>query len=129
MRREKGAPHLPTLFDLVSASLKLERRGSAWWSSCPFHEETTASFKISEYRAKQRYHCFGCGARGDKIDWIMITRHVDYREALRILGVERVKPDPAIMAARQAEEQRQRVISAFRDRNPDSVCPDWLIAT
>jgi DNA primase len=119
---------LPTLFDLVSASIKLQKRGSAWWAPCPFHEEKTASFKVSEYRRKQRYHCFGCHAQGDKYDWIMVTRGVDFREAQRILG-EEVKPDPAIKAAREAEERRQRAINAYRDRNPDCCCPDWLLAT
>ncbi len=128
LRAARECRSLPTLLDLVSASVKLQRRGMAWWSPCPFHEEQTASFKISEFRRKQRYHCFACGARGDKFDWIMVTRGVDFREAQRILGMP-VKPDPALRAARQAEQQRQRIIAAYLDRNPDCCAPDWLIAT
>jgi DNA primase len=119
---------LPTLYDLVSATLKLQRRGSTWWAPCPFHDEKTSSFKISEYRGKQLFKCFGCGAHGDKYDWVMVTQRVSFKEAQRSLG-QPVKPDPAIIAARQAEQRRQQIIGTFRDHNPDSDCPDWLIAT
>ncbi len=72
-------------------------------------------------------NCFGCGADGDIIEWIRQTQRVGYVEAKRILGEELAKPDPAIIAARQAEQRRQRVIAAYRDRNPDCPLPDWAI--
>jgi DNA primase len=118
-----------TLLDLVAASIKLTQRGRAHWAPCPFHGEKTSSFKVEERHGKERYHCFGCGARGDAADWIMHTRHVSYVEAKRILGEERAKPDPTLIAARQAATRRQQAIEAYRDRNPDCACPDWLLAT
>ncbi len=59
----------------------------------------------------------------------MLTRKVSYVEAKRILGEERVRPDPAIIAARHAEQRRQRAIYAYRDQAPDCICPDWLLST
>ena len=121
---------MAALFDLVSASVKLMRRGRAHWGSCPFHQpDKTGSFKVEQRYGRERFHCFGCGADGDAIDWLMRTRNVGYIEAKRILGEEPARPDPAIIAARQAEQRRQRIIDAYRDRNPDCCCPDWLIAT
>lgn len=118
---------MATLLELVSASVTLKRRGKDHWGSCPFHNEKTSSFKVGEYRGKERFMCFGCGARGDATDWLMQTRHVDYKKARRILG-EPVAPDPAMAAAREKRDQRQRAINAYRDRNPDCACPDWLLA-
>ncbi len=79
---------------------------------------------------KPHYHCFGCGAHGDAADWIQRTQNVDYRQAKRILGepVKPVKPDPALVAARQAAERRQRALTAYRDSHPDCCCPPWLLA-
>jgi DNA primase len=123
---------VPSLVDLIGASIKLTRRGSLYFASCPFHNEKTASFVV--YPAPRRkpkpfWRCYGCGETGDAADWIMRTQSVGYVEAKRILGEEPAKPDPAILAARQAEQRRQAAIRAYRDRAPDCLCPDWLIAT
>ncbi len=120
---------MPSRVDLVGASIKLTRRGRAHWASCPFHKEKTSSFKVEIWRGKEQYHCFGCGAHGDAADWIQRTQNVGYVEAKRILGEERARPSPAILAARQAEQRRQRVIDEYRTRNPDCICPEWLLAT
>jgi len=119
---------LPTLFDIVAASVPLKRRGKAWWAPCPFHApDKTGSFKIEQYRGKWRFHCFGCHAGGDAVDWIQRTRKVDFKEAKRLLGEEAARPDPELKRQRQAAERRQRILRAYRDRNPDCVAPDWLI--
>jgi DNA primase len=115
---------------MVSASVKLTRRGRAHWGICPLHSpDKTGSFKVEAWRGKERFHCFGCHASGDAVDWLRITQNVGYLEAKRILGEEPAKPDPAIIAARQAEQHRQTTIRSYRDRNPECDCPDWLIAT
>lgn len=119
---------MPALLELVSASVKLTRRGRAYWGPCPFHKEKTSSFKVEARGDREKFHCFGCGAHGDAADWIMRTQRVGYVEAKRILGEERARPDPAIIAARQAEHRRQQAIDAYRTRNPECVCPEWLLA-
>ncbi len=119
---------MPSLLELVSASVPLKRRGRDWWAPCPFHQpDKTGSFKVGPHRGKQRFHCFGCGAHGDAIDWLMRTRNLTYRETRAILG-QPVKPDPTLIAARQAQQRRQRILARYRNRNPDCCCPDWLLA-
>jgi hypothetical protein len=118
---------VPTLLDLVAASVRLKRRGRAYWAPCPFHNEKTSSFKVEERGGKQRYHCFGCGAHGDAADWIMRTQRVDFKEAKRILGEATARPDPAILAARIASRWRELQLDRYRLQHPDCCCPDWLL--
>ena len=117
------------LLDMVAASLELTRKGNVWWTSCPFHAEKTSSFKIEYRRGKEKFHCFGCGASGDVVDWIQRTRNVTFAEAKRILGEERIKPDPALIEKRRQQAWRARILTRYHDNNPDCVCPDWLLAT
>ncbi len=66
---------------LVRSSVKLTRRGDAFWGCCPFHgPENTASFKVDNQR--RRYFCFGCGANGDAFKWVQETEHLTFPEAV-----------------------------------------------
>jgi hypothetical protein len=117
-----------TLLEMVAASVPLKRRGNAHWGSCPFHApDKTGSFKVETWRGKERFKCFGCGAAGDAIDWIRLTRNISYREAVAILGTESPKPDPKLIAARARQYGRYLAIQTYRDRNPDCACPDYLL--
>ena len=51
-----------------AAGVELRRQGQDWTGCCPFHQEKTASFRI--YGKDQSYHCFGCGAHGDVVDFV-----------------------------------------------------------
>src|SRR4051812_21154843 len=66
--------------DVVRRYATLQHRRGGYWFLCPLHQEKTASFKVDP--AKQTYHCFGCGERGDVIDFIMAAERVDLRHAL-----------------------------------------------
>lgn len=67
--------------------VKLERDGHEFVSCCPFHAEDTASFTIfTGDDHVERFHCFGCGAKGDVLDFVRQIKGVDLREAMRILG-------------------------------------------
>lgn len=66
-----------------SYGLNLKKRGKKFWSLCPFHKEKTASFKIDQQ--KQLYYCFGCGAKGDILDFVQKIRGCDFKEALGVL--------------------------------------------
>ena len=57
------------LVEVVSAHVDLKKAGSAYKALCPFHEEKTPSFIIN--RGDHHYHCFGCGAHGDAIAFLM----------------------------------------------------------
>jgi DNA primase len=57
-----------TLPAIVSADVKLVRTGSEWKACCPFHADRSPSFTI--FSGGQRFHCFGCGASGDVLDYL-----------------------------------------------------------
>lgn len=81
---------LERLKQAVSLLRLVERQGHAprkegkdYVMSCPFHEEQTASLKITP--DKNLWHCFGCGAGGSVIDWVMKTQGVSFRHAVELL--------------------------------------------
>ena len=57
------------IVDVVSQYVKLNKRGSTYFGLCPFHNEKTPSFSVTP--AKQMYYCFGCGAGGNVITFVM----------------------------------------------------------
>ncbi len=66
-----------------SSGLKLVARGADRVCCCPFHEDDTPSFVVTP--AKNLYHCFGCGAAGGPIDWVMKRQGVSFRHAVELL--------------------------------------------
>ncbi len=78
------------IVDVIQARLPLKKAGREYMACCPFHGEKTPSFTVSP--TKQFYHCFGCGAHGSAISFLMEYEHLDYTEAIealaRILGIE-----------------------------------------
>jgi DNA primase len=72
------------LVELVSRHVRLTRRGREHLGLCPFHQEKTPSFTVSE--AKGFYHCFGCGQHGNAIDFIMAIEGLDFAQAIARLA-------------------------------------------
>ena len=72
------------LLDLIGARVTLKRAGSNYKGLCPFHDEKTPSFNVSP--DKGFYKCFGCGAYGNAIDWVMQFENRDFLEAVEILA-------------------------------------------
>ena len=73
-----------SLVDIASEYLKLTRSGSEFKALCPFHQEKTPSFTISP--TKNLYYCFGCGAGGNLINFIMEMEKLDFNQALEFLA-------------------------------------------
>ncbi|MFH1201962.1 MAG: DNA primase [Candidatus Omnitrophota bacterium] len=69
---------------LISGYIPLKRAGRNFKALCPFHHEKTSSFIVSP--EKQIYHCFGCAAGGNAINFLMRYEHLEFREALEILA-------------------------------------------
>ena len=69
--------------DVVSTYVTLKRSGSNLSGLCPFHSEKTPSFFVSP--ARSTFHCFGCGAGGDVITFVMRAENLDYLSALEFL--------------------------------------------
>lgn len=72
------------IVDIVEDYLRLKKTGANYVGLCPFHNEKTPSFTVSE--AKQFFHCFGCGESGDSISFIMKQENLDFPEAVKFLG-------------------------------------------
>ncbi|MFT7860761.1 MAG: DNA primase [Sulfurimonas sp.] len=70
--------------DVVGSYVELKKAGANFKAPCPFHDEKTASFVVSP--AKQIYHCFGCGAGGDSIKFVMEYEKLNYPEAIEKLA-------------------------------------------
>ncbi|WNH54819.1 DNA primase [Stenotrophomonas oahuensis] len=72
------------LVALIGERLILKKVGKEYEARCPFHEEKSASFTVSP--VKGFYHCFGCGAHGTAIKWLIEIDNIDFREAVEILA-------------------------------------------
>ena len=70
--------------DVINAYVPLKKAGSEYKACCPFHEEKTPSFTVSP--SKQFYHCFGCGAHGSAIGFLMEYDHLSFPEAIETLA-------------------------------------------
>lgn len=81
------------LSDQVRCRVKLKKQGGDWFGPCPFHEEKTASFSVND--AKGFYHCFGCGAHGDILDWWQSRDGLSFAEARERLRREAGSLPPA----------------------------------
>ena len=94
-----------SLSSVVGKRVKLTRRGNEYTGLCPFHKEKTPSFTVSE--DKGFYHCFGCGAHGDAISFLMGIEKMSFTEAIENLahsvGMEVPKSSPAEAARFQKQ--------------------------
>lgn len=74
------------LVQVVQRRVKLQKAGREWKGCCPFHNEKTPSFYVNE--DKQFYHCFGCGAHGDVIRFVVEQEGLRFPDAVRSLAAE-----------------------------------------
>lgn len=73
------------IVDFINLSIPLRKKsGSNYFARCPFHQEKSASFSVSQ--PKQFYYCFGCGAHGNAIDFLMQQDHMSFPEAVETLA-------------------------------------------
>jgi len=105
------------IIDLISRYVPLKRSGAAHKGRCPFHDEKTPSFVVQS--ASKSYHCFGCGAHGDALSFLMQYEHLDFKGSLEFLSerygvaleVEQnsdVKKGPSKVRLRQVMEEACR---------------------
>jgi DNA primase len=72
------------LVEVVGRRVQLKKAGKEFKACCPFHDEKTPSFTVSP--AKGFYHCFGCGAHGNALDFLMQYDHMEFVEAVESLA-------------------------------------------
>ncbi|MBT4295637.1 MAG: DNA primase [Candidatus Marinimicrobia bacterium] len=70
--------------EVISDYVQLKRSGRNFFGRCPFHNEKTPSFSVSP--DKQIYHCFGCGAGGNVINFIMEHERLDFLSSIKLLA-------------------------------------------
>jgi DNA primase len=96
--------------DLVGRYVQLKRGGANWSGLCPFHSEKSPSFTVSP--SKQFYHCFGCGAHGDAIRFLMEHSGMSFVDAVKELagqvGLRVPDDDLSPQQREQAAAQKQR---------------------
>jgi DNA primase len=68
------------IIDLIDARVKLKKQGKNYHACCPFHNEKTPSFTVNG--EKQFYHCFGCGAHGNALDFLMNYDKLEFVESV-----------------------------------------------
>lgn len=73
-----------SIVDLISEYIQVTKQGAGFKALCPFHNEKTPSFHVSEER--QTWHCFGCSLGGDIFDFVMRIEGVEFKEALKLLA-------------------------------------------
>jgi len=92
------------IVDYVSRFVKLKRVGRDYSGLCPFHKEKSPSFHVSG--EKQLFHCFGCGASGNLVQFVMRAEGLDFVEALKLLA-ERAGIE--LPEAGQASDESQQI--------------------
>jgi DNA primase len=96
---------------VIGRRVRLARSGKQWKGCCPFHGEKSPSFYVYD----DHYHCFGCGAHGDAISFVMQSQALGFMDAVGQLaaeaGLEVPKPSPE---AAEAERRRLDVIGVLQ---------------
>ena len=96
------------IVEVINARVPLKKKGREYTACCPFHNEKTPSFTVSE--TKQFYHCFGCGAHGTAIGFLMEYEHLDFVDAIETLAAEyhvEVPREDAPAGTSQARDDKQ----------------------
>lgn len=104
------------IVDVISQYVRLQKKGSTYFGLCPFHNEKTGSFSVSQ--GKQMYYCFGCGAGGNAITFLMQYENFTFSEAMEALaeraGVELPKQEYT-SAQRQEADKRARLLEINKE--------------
>lgn len=104
------------IVDVLSGYMKLQKKGGNYWACCPFHNEKTASFSVSQN--KQMYHCFGCGVSGNVYTFIMKYENYSFPEAVKVLadrvGVELPRMEYS-KEQKERENKRVRLLEVNRE--------------
>ena len=110
------------IVDVIGKVVPLKSKGGLHEGCCPFHHEKTPSFKVYA----DHYHCFGCGAHGDALDFVVETQNCTIAEAIERLGAGDFKMDaPTRKACRDREVQRAQ----DRQQAVAKARQDWAAAS
>ena len=104
------------IVEVISGYVRLQKKGSNYFGLCPFHNEKSPSFSVSP--GKQMYYCFGCGAGGNVITFLMEYENQTFPEAVRTLaqraGIALPEVDDS-KEARQADSRRAKLLEINKE--------------
>ena len=104
------------IVDVVSGYVRMQKKGANYFGLCPFHNEKSPSFSVSP--AKQMYYCFGCGAGGNVLTFVMEYENYTFPEALKFLADRAGVKLPEVeysQEARQKESRRAQLLEVNRE--------------
>ncbi|MCR5283860.1 MAG: DNA primase, partial [Lachnospiraceae bacterium] len=104
------------IVDLISGYVSLQKKGSNYFGLCPFHNEKTGSFSVSESR--QMFHCFGCGVSGSAYTFLMKYENFTFPEAVRFLAEKEgvvIPEGENPEEARKKESRRKQLLDVLYD--------------
>ena len=93
------------IVDVISGYVKLQKKGANYFGLCPFHNEKSPSFSVSP--GKQMYYCFGCGAGGNVLTFVMEYENYTFKEALQSLADRAGVTLPKMEYSKEAREQAE----------------------
>lgn len=93
------------IVELIQSYVTLKKQGNNYTACCPFHNEKTPSFTVSP--TKQFYHCFGCGANGDAIRFLMENSAISFVDALEQLAAKQGKELPKENSVRSRQQSSE----------------------
>ena len=104
------------IVDVVSGYVRLQKKGANHFGLCPFHNEKSPSFSVSQ--GKQIYYCFGCGAGGNVITFLQQYENASFQEAVKMLadraGIKLPEAEYS-EAARAKENHRARLLAVNKE--------------
>lgn len=104
------------IVSVISSVVALKKKGGRYFGVCPFHNEKTPSFSVSG--ENQLYYCFGCGAGGNVVTFVMQYENFSFQEAITYLaeraGME-VPADADTAAAKREEDKRKQLLAVYKD--------------
>jgi DNA primase len=100
----------PSIIEVIRKRVELRKAGKEYIGLCPFHADKTPSLSVNE--DKGLFHCFGCGASGDVIDFVMQLDGLTFRDAAESLGIS-------------SELKRAPLVSS-KNQQAAAMLADWL---
>ncbi len=104
------------IVDVISGYVRLQKKGASHFGLCPFHNEKSPSFSVSQ--SKQMYYCFGCGAGGNVITFLQQYENASFQEAVKMLADRagiRLPEAEYSEAERAKENHRARLLAVNKE--------------
>ena len=94
------------IVDVISGYVRIQKKGSSYFGLCPFHNEKSPSFSVSG--SKQMFYCFGCGAGGYVITFLMQYENITFQEAVKMLADRAGVALPEVIYSEEARKRENR---------------------